>query len=68
MSALVGTVIISVIRLSIIKRGHSFWFETSCPSLKGLFCSVLSFILAMSFSVPPLMGYGKFDQSMVGVR
>ena len=68
MSALCGTVLISVIRLMIMKRGDRFWFQPSCPSVKGAFCSIMSFLLAMSFSVPPLVGYGKFDQSMVGVR
>ena len=69
MASLYLTVILSVIRLIIIKKRDDSWLKRcSFSHRKDFFSMMIIWVFTFTFSLPPLLGIGRYDQSMVGVR
>ena len=69
MASLYLTVILSVIRLIIIKKRDDSWLKRcSFSHRKDLLSMMIIWVFTFTFSLPPLLGIGRYDQSMVGVR
>merc|ERR1711997_1354608 len=66
-SSLFSTVIISVMRLTIIMKNDHPWLKDTkfFPKTARVVLSV--WLLAFTFSIPPLLGIGGYDQSFVGI-
>ena len=68
MASLYTTVVLSIVRLHIINGKDRSWLEHSSLSLRNSRYLLFIWILAFTFAVPPLIGIGIYDQSMVGAR
>ena len=69
MASLYLTVILSVIRLIIIKKKDDSWLKRcSFSHRKDVLSITIIWVFTFTFSLPPLLGIGRYDQSMVGVR
>ena len=68
MASLYTTVALSIVRLHIINGKDRSWLEHSSLSLRNSRYLLFIWILAFTFAVPPLIGIGIYDQSMVGAR
>ena len=68
MSSLFSTVIISVMRLAIIMKNDHPWLKDTKFLPKSAMVVLAVWLLAFTFSIPPLLGIGGYDQSFVGVR
>ena len=68
MSSLFSTVIISVMRLTIIMKNDHPWLKDTNFLPKSAMVVLAVWLLAFTFSIPPLLGIGGYDQSFVGVR
>ena len=67
MASLYASLSLTVVRLIIIKFNDNSWLEADSFKSK---ISLLMIIwpITLTFSIPPLVGIGYYDQSMVGVR
>ena len=68
MASLFGTVFFAVARLLIVMKRDNLNFETSSLSLDRSWQVQLIWPLALSFSLLPLFGIGRYDTDMVSVR
>ena len=68
MASLFGTVSFAVARLLIMRKKDHLWLETEKLSPMSILQLQLSWLLALSFSVPPLFGYGRYSKDMIGIR
>ena len=68
MASLFGTVSFAVARLLIMRKKDNLWLETEKLSPMSILQLQLSWLLALSFSVPPLFGYGRYSKDMIGIR
>ena len=68
MSSVYSTSVLAIVRLIAIKKIDNSWFEACETSLRPAFLILTIWLLSITFSVPPLVGFGQYDQSMLGVR
>ena len=68
MASLFGTVFFAVARLLIVMKRDNLNFEASSLSLHRSWQVQLIWPLALSFSLLPLFGIGRYDTDMVSVR
>ena len=69
MASLYSTVALAVIRLIIVKNSDNSWLERCNKfSFQTTSALIAVWLLALIISVPPLLGFGRFGQDMVGVR
>ena len=69
MSSLYSTSLLAIVRLIVVKKkSNKCWFETFNTSFIPTNIILTIWLVAITFSTPPLVGFGDYDQSMVGVR
>ena len=68
MASLYTTVALNFARLHVIRRKDQSWLEHTSISWKNTRSLMFIWILAFSFALPPLIGIGIYDQTMVGAR
>jgi hypothetical protein len=66
MASLYASLSLALVRLIIIKFNDNTWLEVN--SFKSKIPMLIIWPLTLTFSIPPLIGFGYYDQSMVGVR
>ena len=68
MASLFLTVILALVRMMIVTKKDDSWLQRSTFSCKNRLLMLTLWIFTLGFSLPPLIGIGRYDQSMVGVR
>ena len=68
MSSLYSTALLAIVRLIVVKKKSNSWFKAFDTSLVPTNLILAIWLVAITFSTPPLVGFGNYDQSMVGVR
>lgn len=68
MASLYSTAVLAIVKLIAIKKKDNYWFEPFLFSFGPTNLILTTWLVAFTFSIPPLVGFGKYDQSMVGVR
>ena len=69
MTSMFGTVAFAIIRLVLlIKTQQDFWLAPTKFKLKTITLVKMMWIFSLSFSIPPLFGYGRFSKEMVGIK
>ena len=68
MSSLYSTALLAIVRLIVVKKNSNSWFKAFDTSLVPTNLILAIWLVAITFSTPPLVGFGNYDQSMVGVR
>ena len=69
MCSLYSTAMLALVRLIVVKKNkYNYWFETCDTSYVPTNLILAIWFVAITFSTPPLVGFGQYDQSMVGVR
>ena len=63
-----GTVILAVIRLIIVNKNDNTWLEEAKLSFKTVSILIIAWVHALFLALPPLFGFGRYGQDMVGVR
>jgi len=68
MASMFGTVAFAIIRLAIIKGKHDTWLAPTKFENKTTRVVLAMWLFSLTFSLPPLLGYGRFSKEMVGVK
>ena len=68
MASLYSTVSFAIVRLIIVKTSPTLWLDPSTFSLKATRALQLIWLFVLTFSFPPLFGYGRYDNEMLGIR
>ena len=68
MASLFATLSFAIVRFLILMKKDNIWLETSKLSTLGKCKIQLTWLVALSFSLPPLFGFGRYENEMIGVR
>ena len=68
MSSLYSAAAWAVFRLIIISKSNNSWLEASNISFRATRALQIIWIIAISVAFPPLVGFGRYGQDMVGTR
>ena len=68
MASLYSTVSFAIVRLIIVKTKPTLWLGPSTVSLEATRALQLICLFVLTFSIPPLIGYGRYDNEMFGIR
>ena len=68
MASLFATLSFAIVRFLIVMKKDNIWLETSKLSTLGKCKIQLIWLVALSFSLPPLFGFGRYENEMIGVR
>ena len=64
-----GTIAYAIVRLILlIKTEKDFWLAPSKFKPKTITFVKMMWLFSITFSIPPLFGYGRFSKEMVGIK
>ena len=68
MVSLYSTVILAIVRLIVVMTDDNSWLRPSGYSLRSTWTISLALMLALIVGLSPLIGFGRYDVDMVGIR